>query len=324
MQLTDRHVLKTIGQWLDAGRDVWLCTIVHTYGSAPRPVGALFASDGERRVGSISGGCLEDAFFAKLQAGDFNGDAELFDYNAQLNRSGQPAELPCGGSIELLVEKIVANDDNITQHQQWLSFANEFQSYERVVTLGSQQRCLQALTAQPERDVVVADDSVRLRYAQVWTLLLLGVSQVSEHVARIALMAGFEVRLCDHREEMAAAWLFDAAAGGVDIEWQDPSLFVAQYAGPRSAVLALAHDPKIDDIGLMAAFDSQAFYIGAMGSMKTSLKRRERLARICQIDETTLARLKAPIGLDIGSKTPVEIAISIMAELIQCKAEFTV
>jgi xanthine dehydrogenase accessory factor len=324
MQLTDLTVLKQLKHWLAESQPVWLCTIVSTYGSAPRPVGSLFASNGKQRVGSISGGCLEQAFFDKLVAGDFQQQAVLFDYNSQLNRSGQPSELPCGGSIELLVERLEPSHDNINHISQWLKLAEHYHPFERTINLGTAAHSLIALSDSPKKEVERSADAISLRYAQVWSILLLGISQVSEHIARIALSAGYQVRICDNREEMADAWNYTADQGGIDVEWSDPGLFVEKYSGRRAAVLALAHDPRVDDIGLMTAFGQPSFYLGAMGSQATTKKRRERLQRICQFDDATLDRLHAPIGLDIGSKTPVEIAISIMAALIQAKSKTVV
>ncbi|ROS01718.1 xanthine dehydrogenase accessory factor [Sinobacterium caligoides] len=324
MQLTDLTVLQQLNRWLQAGEDVWLCSVVSTYGSAPRPVGSLFATNGSQRVGSISGGCLEQAFFEKLIAGEFADSAQLFDYNSQLNRSGRPSELPCGGSIQLLVERLQATSINRQHAMLWLQLAESFQPFERSVGLGHGGATLITLASAPVSEVVLTTAMVTLRYAQVWSIVILGISAVSEHVARLALMAGYRVRLCDNREEMAESWNFNASEGGIDVEWADPAQFVERHTTARSAVLALAHDPRVDDVGLMAAFNCPNFYLGALGSQATTRNRRARLQRICQLDDATLDTLHAPIGLDIGSKTPVEIAISIMADLILAKSKVLV
>ena len=161
-----------------------------------------------------------------------------------------------------------------------------------------------------------APGRVRLSYAQRWRLLLLGISQVSEQVARLGQAAGFEVRLCDTREPYRRDWHWGPEQGGIAVEWCDPERFVERHATARSAVLALAHDPRIDDAGLMAGLESDAFYLGAMGSVRTSARRLERLQRIAEASQTQLARIHAPIGLPIGSKTPIEIAIAVLAEVI--------
>ena len=139
---------------------------------------------------------------------------------------------------------------------------------------------------------------------------------VEQQVARLGQAAGFEVRLCDTREPYRRDWHWGPEQGGIAVEWCDPERFVERHATARSAVLALAHDPRIDDAGLMVALESEAFYLGAMGSVRTSARRLERLQRIAEASQTQLARIHAPIGLPIGSKTPIEIAIAVLAEVI--------
>jgi xanthine dehydrogenase accessory factor len=346
MQLTDHYVLQQALAWLQDDQPIWLCTIVATYGSAPRPIGSLFATDGHDRVGSISGGCLEEAFVTKLKEAASNncsldksdlgelaeGESvfteavHLFSYGNHIGDKGSVLELPCGGTITLLIERL--QPDQVTLHQftQWVELAEYKKPFQRQVCLRTGQVSLQtdmsALSLQLSQigtGACVSEVSVTLSYSHVWQLLILGISQVSYHVAQLGITAGYEVKICDMREELQDAWHFTAKQGGVDVTWLSPDLFVDQYCDEQTAVLALAHDPRIDDIGLMGALESSAFYIGAMGSVRTSEKRVERLHRIGEYENDTVARLHAPIGLDIGSKTPMEIAIAIMADIIAHK-----
>ncbi|EAS43940.1 XdhC family protein [Photobacterium profundum] len=328
MQLTDHYVLQQVFAWLKDNQPVWLCTIVATYGSAPRPIGSLFATNGHDRIGSISGGCLEESFVAMLkeEGSVFNEAASLFSYGNHITDQGSVLELPCGGTITLLIERLQPDQVTLHQYAQWVELAEYKKPFQRQVCLRTGQVTLQTdidfLSLQPSKmgtGASVSDVSVTLYYSHVWQLLILGISQVSYHVAQLGLMAGYEVKICDMREELKDAWHFAAKQGGVDITWLSPDLFVDQYCDKQTAVLALAHDPRIDDLGLMGALESSAFYIGAMGSLRTSEKRVERLHRIGEYDYDTLVRLHAPIGLDIGSKTPMEIAIAIMADIISHK-----
>ncbi|BAJ01673.1 XdhC family protein [Shewanella violacea] len=316
MQLTDISVLDTISDWLNERRQVWLCTVVSTYGSAPRPIGSLFATDGQFRAGSISGGCLEEAFLEMINQGEFNGPACLFDYGKHHNKEGSVFELPCGGTIRLLIEKLEPNQDSINQLLVWLKAEQSSLSYCRRVDLVSGISRIEAEDQSSNQAVSVEDNSVLLHYSQAWNVLLLGISLVSQHVAQLARLAGYTVKICDIRKQLAGDWEYSSANGGVDVSWQSPDQFVEQNVNSCSVVLALAHDPRVDDLGLMAALESNAFYIGAMGSKRTTATRIERLKRIGEYSEQDISRLHAPIGLDIGSKTPVEIAISIMAEVI--------
>jgi xanthine dehydrogenase accessory factor len=159
--------------------------------------------------------------------------------------------------------------------------------------------------------------SLRQVYGPQYHLFLVGISEVSRALAKFALLMDYRVSVCDPRPEQIAAWNVD----NVQLIRAMPDDAVGKYANDsRSAVLALTHDPRIDDMGLMEAFNTEAFYIGAMGSSATSAKRRQRLLQL-DIAEADLERLHAPIGLPIGSKTPSEIAIAILAELTQVRAQ---
>ncbi|MEW6996418.1 XdhC family protein [Colwelliaceae bacterium BS250] len=319
MQLTDKHVIEQANAWMQNNKTIWLCTILNTYGSAPRPIGSLFITDGEQRCGSISGGCLEDAFVTMLNNGEFQQSSDIFTYGNHAIEQDIVRELPCGGTIRLLVECFISNQENQHHLTSLLELANKQQPFTRTINLQQQSKCLNKISGENIPAIYESTDVVVLAYAQVFSLLLVGIGQVTEHIAQLGLMAGFEVKLCDMRKELASSWRFTKENGGVDVDWMSPDLFVEKYSNKRSAVLALAHDPRIDDPALMSVFDTDSFYIGAMGSHKTSANRSERLQRICEITPEQLTRLHAPIGLHIGSKTPVEIAISTLADIIRVK-----
>ena len=309
------EVLRQSLAWLAQGKSIWLCSIVATYGSAPRPQGALFATDGSRRSGSISGGCIEDAFVAMLARGEHDSPLSLLDYGSHLAPDGSEFELPCGGRIRLLVEHL-SGDEAVADLNEWLSRLQGALPFVREVRLDQGGRSYLADEMQGEQE---EPGRVRLSYAQRWRLLLLGISQVSEQVARLGQAAGFEVLLCDTREAYRPDWHWGPEQGGIAVEWCDPERFIERHVTARSAVLALAHDPRIDDAGLMAALESEAFYLGAMGSVRTSERRLERLQRIGEISRERLDRIHAPIGLPIGSKAPIEIAIATLAEVIAAR-----
>lgn len=318
MQLTDLQVLSDIQNWLDKSCSFWLCTIISTYGSAPRSIGSLFAWNGQRRLGSISGGCLEDAFIEELNSENIPKTPCLFSYDKHLVNEHVTIELPCGGSIQLLVEHFNGQDRNKTQHlRQWYQDALLYLPFSRHVHLKSgeiTQNLPPRSAAAPAIEKTA--NQVHLFYRQVWRLLIFGIGQVSESVAKIGLMAGYDVKICDMREDLADSWHFTQKQGGVDVSWIAPDVFVDKYSNERTIILALSHDLRIDDLGLLAALESNAFYIGAMGSIRTTEKRRQRLERIGEFSPDQLAKLHAPVGLPIGSKTPMEIAIAIFADII--------
>ncbi|OBU13891.1 xanthine dehydrogenase [Photobacterium aquimaris] len=313
MNALDKQVLLDCQSWLQQGKPVWLCTIVSTYGSAPRPIGSLFATEGSIRSGSVSGGCIEDAFMVLIQQHQLDKPLQVFDYGRHLAPNGSQYELPCGGHISLLIEYLQPDDCHFVD--DWLAAAEQVFAFIRAINPNTEQRSIINVTD----SALYPSPWLTVHYQQRWQLLLLGISQVSEEVARLAMRAGFTVRLCDMRENYSQSWRWTAAQGGVDVEWCSADAFVERYANSHSAILALAHDPRVDDIGLMGALESNAFYIGALGSHANSERRRERLMRIGEYTQPQLARLHAPVGLAIGSKTPFEIAIAIIAEVIAVK-----
>ncbi|PST87078.1 xanthine dehydrogenase [Photobacterium sp. NCIMB 13483] len=313
MNALDKHVLLDCQTWLHQGKSVWLCTILSTYGSAPRPVGALFATDGDIRSGSVSGGCIEDAFMKLIQQHELDKPLQVFDYGTHLATNGSQYELPCGGHISLLIEHLYPDDCYLVD--SWLTAAEQTPAFIRAINIETEQRNIVSGTD----TTLYPSPWLTVHYQQHWQLLLLGISQVSEEVARLAVRAGFTVRLCDIRENYSQSWRWTAAEGGIDVEWCSADAFVERYTNVYTAVLALAHDPRVDDMGLMGALESNAFYIGALGSHVNSARRRERLMRIGEYTQAELARLHAPIGIAIGSKTPFEIAIAVIAEVIAVK-----
>jgi len=312
MRAADHQVLDQLCAWLAAGEAAWFATVVATWGSSPRPVGSLFActADG-RQVGSLSGGCVEDDLMAALAAG------ELAATRPQFFRYGESAEeserlgLPCGGSLDIVIEPLVPEDGN-REHFEQLRDA-----------LASRRHLCRRLDARSgRRSLQPADGFAPLQWdgeAQRLThvcgpslqLFIIGAGMVSRYLAEMAQSLEYAVTVCDPRPERLAE--FDVAGVRKIADMPDDAVR-AFAADPASAVVALTHDPRIDDMGLMEALTTDAFYVGAMGSSRTSAARRERLAAL-DLNTAELDRLHAPIGLDIGSKTPPEIAIAILAEL---------
>ncbi|MDE1168070.1 MAG: XdhC family protein [Pseudomonas sp.] len=316
MQHLDLQVLQRALAWLSAGQPVWLCTVLATYGSAPRAPGSLLVVNGQGQwLGSLSGGCVEDDFLARIQEGEFRQAVSVVRYGAGDEPRAQ-VSLPCGGVLDVLVEHL-GNDCQVLEHLRALESA--LQGHGRLireVDLHTGARSLQADTEQGpriEREI----DRVRLRVGAAQRLLLAGYSSVAHACAQLGVGLGFEVVLCDPREEVLDGVVLE----GVEIRRQLPSVFIAAGGCHRdTAVVALTHDPRIDDLAMMEAVRTEAFYIGVMGSMQTSTKRLERLRRIGRLSEADLARVHAPIGLNLGSKTPAEIALAVLADIVRIRS----
>lgn len=312
MRQLDLHVVETALQWVREGHAVWLCSVLSTYGSAPRAPGAMLVARADGRyVGSLSGGCVEEDFLDSLARGELRAPTQIVRYG-ESDDERQRLRLPCGGILQILVEHR-APDEAWADHLQGI--------YDALLGQRRQVRELDlssgsfTLAADDHGGVIaqVENERVRLRIGPALRLILAGLSPVAEYCASFARAIGCEVIACDPREEMQQRPL-----DGVRLYPLLPSEFIAAgNCHEATAVVALTHDPRIDDLALMEAVRTPAFYIGAMGSRKTSAQRAERLARVGGLSEQQIARIHMPIGLDLGSKAPAEIALSVVADVLR-------
>ena len=310
MDSIDLEVLKTSAAWLAAGRCCELVTVIKTWGSSPRPEGAMLAicEDGQV-VGSVSGGCIEDDLIARVRAeGITRSLPEIVTYGITADEAHRFG-LPCGGTIQLALEPLSAK----SRIDALLARLEAHELVARRLDLASGEVRLD--TAMPALGMQVSEAALTTIHGPRWRLLIIGAGQLSRFLAQIALGMDYQVIVCDPREEYREGW----QVPGVQVVHAMPDdLVLALKLDSRSAVVALTHDPKLDDLALMEALRSDAFYVGAIGSRLNNAKRRERLKDF-DVSQAQLARLHGPIGLYIGSKTPSEIAISILAELTAVK-----
>ena len=310
----DTQVITQALAWVRDGHPIWLCTVLSTYGSSPRAPGAMLVArrDGHH-VGSLSGGCVEEAFLEELIAGDFERPVTLRRYGESREESRRLA-LPCGGVLEVLIEHRAADD-------AWLAHLEALQ-----LALSGQRRLkrrvdLESGTVRADNDeepggasVVRHPGAVDIRIGPVLRLLLAGISPVAEACAGFAKMLGHEVIVCDPRTEAREGFHVES----VTVVPQLPSAYIA--AGgchAATAVVALTHDPRIDDLAMIEAVRTEAFYIGVMGSQRTSDARATRLMRSGGLSQAEIERIHMPIGLAIGSKTPAEIALAVVADIVR-------
>ncbi|GLS14288.1 XdhC family protein [Hydrogenophaga electricum] len=325
MENLDVTVLRHLLQWRQEGRRALLATVIRTWGSSPRPVGSIMALCETGAVaGSVSGGCIEDDLIyrysrAHTAAGAPSAEGvthDIPDGPPERVRYGVTADeahrfgLPCGGTLELLLE---FNPD-ATALQALLTALTDGRLILRHTEIATGRVHLEAI----ERPQPLSDDGTTLRnsFGPEYRLLLIGAGQLSEYLASMALFCGFAVTVCDPREEYRGGW----SVAGVQVATGMPDDVVRDFhVDRRTGVIALTHDPKLDDLALLEALDSDAFYIGAIGSRRNNQARRARLIEHFGQTEERLARLRGPIGLYIASKTPPEIAVSIMAEVLAVK-----
>ena len=309
MESLDLRVLNDVLAWRRAGHAVTLVTVVETWGSAPRPPGALLAVRDDGRVsGSVSGGCIEDDLIVRTKAA-FTAKPAMIAYGVTKDEAARFG-LPCGGTLRLVQEPV----HDVAWIEQILARTNAHQLVARTLDLSTGLVTL----ADATRDQAMAFDGLTLTtlFGPKWRLLLIGAGQLSQAVAQMAMLLDFEVLVCDPREEYA----FDASQVGATHLWGMPDDVVHDMVPDvHTAIVALTHDAKLDDMALMEALQSNAFYVGALGSKRNQATRKERMVEHFGISAEQLARLHGPVGLNIHAKTPAEIAVSILAQIIEVK-----
>lgn len=318
MKNNQQQIIDQVESWLSENRPVWLCTILKTWGSSPRPIGSMLASttDGEI-IGSLSGGCIEEDFLAQLVSGElkarFDEDRKPFViFYGKTEEEQARLKLPCGGQLDVLLEFIDPSNENNAVFRELVQKLSGHKRISRSIDLSNGSITARVLDdGEPRTPIKIADEVLQHELSPMYHLLLLGAGDVARYVAEISIALEYEVTLCDPRPRYLENWSVE----GVHKTDALPDDVVREYYdNPYSAIVALAHDPRVDDMALMEALKTKAFYIGAMGSVKTSADRRARLPQL-GLNSEEINRLHAPIGLQIGSKKPAEIAISIMAEI---------
>jgi xanthine dehydrogenase accessory factor len=261
-----------------------------------------------RVVGSVSGGCIEDDLIARAQGGQLPSKPEWARYGVSQEEAARFG-LPCGGTLRLVIEPLKLGDwidrvVEVTQAQQlvgrWLDLVTG------VSTLTD---------ARPGQLTEVKEEGCHFVYGPHWRLLIIGANQTAQALAKIATMLEFQVIVCDPREEFTADW--DMPGVSLQPGMPDDAVLEIQ-TDARTAIVAITHDPKLDDMALLEALKSKAFYVGALGSSRNQTKRRQRLLDF-DLTEDDIARLHGPVGLQIGSRTPAEIAVAVGAQLVQVR-----
>jgi len=315
----DVTVLRVLQGWRASGQRALLATVVKTWGSSPRPVGSIMAlSETGAVVGSVSGGCIEDDLIYRYRSSHTGGNVvhEIPLGKPQRVVYGVSADeahrfgLPCGGTLELVLE---FNPDPDLLH----SLINEL-AHGNMVERRTQLATGDVIQQQVSTPKALTDDGNYLSntFGPEYRMLLIGAGQLAECLSSMAISCGFAVTVCDPREE----YLNGNSLPGVTIARGMPDDVVREFqVDRRSCVIALTHDPKLDDLALLEALDTDAFYVGAIGSRRNNDARRSRLVEHFEKTQASMIRLRGPIGIYIGSKTPPEIAVSVMAEVLAVK-----
>lgn len=309
MDSQDLAVLTKARDWLQDHHQLLLVTVVKTWGSSPRPVGALLAlRDDGRAAGSISGGCIEDDLMFRLRQEGMPTAAALVTYGESAEEAKRLG-LPCGGSMQLVLEPMRDAKDL----QSILTLLNQAKLVARTLDIKSQQSMIHEATS--DQSTTFKDNILTSVYGPRYRLILIGSGQLSQLLANIAMSLDFAVTVCDPRAEYADDWQVQGSMLRRDMP---DDVVIEMKPDARTAVITLTHDPKLDDLALMEALKSPAFYVAALGSRSNNRQRRQRLLDF-DVTADQVENLRGPAGLFIGSKTPSEIAVSIAAELIAVK-----
>ena len=330
---TGVDVLEEAAHWREAGRGVALATVISTWGSSPRPAGSQLAVDHEAGMaGSVSGGCVEGAVIEAALAVIESGEHVVLDFGVT-DEMAWEVGLACGGEVQVFVERLARA--GAATGPDWLGslVANrerkvpvvlslDLESGEREVSEpggeetvsapGNLREILQADTPRilehEGRRLFLQPFNPRLR------LVIVGAVHIAQPLSRMAAEIGYEVIVVDPREAFSS----EARFPGTRLErgWPDEALQSLELDG-RTAVVTLTHDPKLDDPALQVALGSPAFYVGCLGSQRTQARRLDRL-RESGLGDAALARIHGPVGLDLGARSPAEIAVSILGEMTAC------
>lgn len=319
--------LASATEWMTDKRKVALATVTRTWGSAPRPAGSqMVVREDGAFTGSVSGGCVEGSVIAEAQAALKEGKARNLKFGVS-NEDAWAVGLACGGTIEIHVAPVLAISQTGTiaaltrarDAMRAVVLATDLSSGEsRLIDLNERggDALADAARVQARRDESASVDvEGKSWFLTVFNppldLVIIGAVHIAQPLARMAALADYAVRIIDPRTAFATAERFPGVA--LSHQWPDEALAAAPLKA-RSAMVALTHDPKLDDPGLAAALQSEAFYIGALGSRTTHARRMERLKARGFPDEQ-LDRIHGPIGLDIGARSPAEIAVAILGEM---------
>ena len=317
------QIPQTALGWHRDGRGAALATVIETWGSAPRPAGSQLAVSGAGEImGSVSGGCVEGAVVAEALAALADGQNRVLSFGVS-DENAFAVGLACGGTIRVLVEPIGQGAQALSPDMlaDLVTARAARQPRAMAVHLDTWARHLLAPGDDPASDARFQSDRSGIeddgRFLAIHNpplrMIVVGAVHIAQALVAMARMAGYDPTLIDPRETFVAAARFPGET--LLDDWPDEAL-ATLGVDARTAIITLTHDPKLDDPTIAFALRSPCFYLGSLGSKKTHAKRVDRLLA-AGFSAADIARIHAPVGLDIGAKSPAEIALSILAQMTQ-------
>ncbi len=304
LERSDIKVLSKALEWHAMGERACLITVIKTWGSSPRPIGAMMSINiNGMSIGSVSGGCIEEELLVTI-TNNFPESSSFLNYSSEEHKS-----LPCGGSVVLLVEPI-------SDGRGWPEFLSKLKSFKNIFRLINRKNPNNTYIRETEIIEESLNDNFIINYPPPWRLLIIGSGDLSLSMSVLSSLMGYDVSICDPRKEFIRSW----ASSTIEVHRMMPDDFIiSQNCDSKTAIVALTHDPKIDDLAMIEAVKTNAFYIGALGSVRTAKTREQRLVDHFDLTIHQINRIKAPIGIDFATKKVDEIALSIMAEITVVK-----
>jgi xanthine dehydrogenase accessory factor len=321
MQRADHDSIpETALAWHRAGRGAALATVVETWGSAPRPVGSqlVIAGDGDM-MGSVSGGCVEGAVVAEAIDALSDGRPRLLTYGVS-DEAAFAVGLACGGTIRVMVvpvgarltEALLADLVAARATRAPAALLTDTATWAHRLTDGAGEAAVLA-RFRSDRSGMEEDSTFIAVHNPPLRMIVVGAVHIAQPLVQMARACGYDPVLIDPRDAFGSAARFPGET--ILADWPDEAM-AALAPDARTAVVTLTHDPKLDDPAIRVALNAPVFYLGCLGSSRTHAKRVERL-RAEGFGEDRIARIHAPVGLNIGAKSPAEIAVSILAQITQ-------
>ncbi len=335
-----RDIYSDVARWYKEGQAIALATVIKTWGSSPRTTGAKMAVNQDGGIsGSVSGGCVEGAVVSASMETIKHGHAQFLHFDVA-DETAWNVGVACGGEVDIFVRLLSPEVMEALRRGQ---SSDEVFALSTVVQ-GPDELLGRELSYFPDGNQIgeiapgLDEEIVRITAGQLEdsqphqvklrenidlfidvmppppTLVIVGGVHIAVALTRIAKATGFRVIVVDPRRQFGTQVRFPEADEIIQ-KWPDEA-FKQINLNRNTAVAMLTHDPKIDDPGLIAALPSDVYYVGALGSQKTQISRRERLLA-AGLDPKLLDRLHGPIGLDLGGRSPEEIALAVMAEVVQ-------
>lgn len=319
--MTHDMIPETALDWYKSGQGAAIATVVETWGSAPRQPGSQLAISGSGQImGSVSGGCVEGAVVTEALEAMADGLPRLLTYGVS-DETAFSVGLACGGTIKVLLEPVAEMGPGMPEPmlemlvmlraaRRGLAYTVDLKTWTRGLVSAGNDPLVDA-RLRSDKAGIEADGRFIAPHNPPLRLIVVGAVHIAQPLVAMARLAGYDPTLIDPRETFGAAERFPGEV--ILDDWPDQAL-ASLAPDSRSAIVTLTHDPKLDDPAIRFALRSEAFYLGCLGSKKTHAARVARLAE-AGFPEADIARIHAPVGLDIGAKTPAEIAISVLAQI---------